>query len=145
MKALADLLKDFNPEENHYISREFQSFGIHLAEKLNDSRRKALYIKYAKYIPRPILEEALRFVVDSNAKSKGALFMWKLKELKVFEKYAIPPRGKKKKPGIPTPRSRRTSPSPDATTTKPTPKKTVRRRSSPASPAQQRLDLPDSA
>jgi hypothetical protein len=90
MVTLGSILEKFNPKEDKYISREFQSFGVHLAEKLGDQRRKALYIKYAKYIPRSILEEALRFVVDSRARSKGALFMWKLKELGAFEKYPIP-------------------------------------------------------
>jgi hypothetical protein len=59
---------------------------VHLAEKLEDERRKSLYIKLAKTLPRPVLEEALRFVVDSGARKKGALFMWKLKELGVLGK-----------------------------------------------------------
>jgi hypothetical protein len=81
MQTIKDILKNFKPTTDKYISREFQSFGVHLAEKLQDERRKSLYIKLAKTLPRPALEEALRFVVDSNARSKGALFMWKLKEL----------------------------------------------------------------
>ncbi len=85
MKTIADILKTFNPLEDKYISREYQSFGVHLAEKLQDERRKSLYIKLAKTIPRPVLEEALRFVVDSNARKKGALFMWKLKEIGAFQ------------------------------------------------------------
>ncbi|PIY68627.1 hypothetical protein COY90_04935 [Candidatus Roizmanbacteria bacterium CG_4_10_14_0_8_um_filter_39_9] len=86
MKTIADVLKTFNPLEDKYISREFQTFGVHLAEKLQDEPRKSLYMKLAKTIPRPILEQALRFVVDSHAKRKGALFMWKLKEMGVFKK-----------------------------------------------------------
>ena len=35
----------------------------------------------AKTMPRAILEKALSFVIDSTAKNKGALFMWKLKQL----------------------------------------------------------------
>lgn len=85
MQSVKDILKGFNPLEDKYVSREFQAFGVHLSEKLGDKRRKSLYIKLAKTIPRPILEEALRFVVDSNARKKGALFMWKLKELGVFK------------------------------------------------------------
>jgi len=86
MQSVSDILKKFNPLEDKYVSREFQSFGVHLAEKLGDTRRKSLYIKFAKTIPRPILEKALRFVVDSRARKKGALFMWKLKELGAFKK-----------------------------------------------------------
>ena len=85
MKSIKDVLKDFNPVEDKYISREYQSFGVHLAEKLQDEHRKSLYIKLAKTLPRPVLERALRFVVDSHARKKGALFMWKLKEMGVFK------------------------------------------------------------
>jgi hypothetical protein len=85
MQSVKDILKRFNPLEDRYVSREFQSFGVHLSDKLEGGRRKSLYIKLAKTIPRPILEEALRYVIDSNARSKGALFMWKLKELGGFK------------------------------------------------------------
>lgn len=72
----------FDPSKDKYISREFQSYGIYLAEELNDYKHRGLYIRLAKTMHRSILEKALSFVVDSNAKNKGALFMWKLKELK---------------------------------------------------------------
>ncbi len=85
MKSIKDVLDKYNPKEDHYISREYQSFGIFLAQKLGDEAHKSLYIRFAKTVPRPILEEAYRFVIDSNAKRKGALFMWKLKELGVFK------------------------------------------------------------
>ncbi len=84
MQTIKDVLKNFNPLEDKYVSREFQSFGVHLAEKLEDTGRKSLYIKLAKTLPRPVLEKALRFVVDSRARRKGALFMWKLKQLGIF-------------------------------------------------------------
>jgi hypothetical protein len=86
MQSIRDILKRFNPLEDKYISREFQTFGIHLATKLGDERRKGLYMKLSKTVPRAILEEALRFVIDANARNKAALFMWKLKELKAFDK-----------------------------------------------------------
>lgn len=85
MQSIRDILKNFNPLENKYISRDFQAFGIYLAEKLGESRKKSLYIKLAKTIPRPILEEALRFVIDSKVRNKPALFMWKLKEMNAFK------------------------------------------------------------
>jgi len=97
MKSISDVLKKFDPVEDKYISREFQTFGIYLCEKLEDPRRKALYIKMSRDLPRPVLEQALRFVVDSNARSKGALFMWKLKEMGVFVKYGFSPSGRAKK------------------------------------------------
>lgn len=86
MKSISSLLQDFDPVEDKYISREFQSFGIYLSEELNDYKHKALYIKLAKTVHRSILEKALSFVKDSNAKNKGALFMWKLKELRTSQK-----------------------------------------------------------
>ncbi len=82
MQKIGQILKKFNPVEDKYISREFQSFGIHLAEELDDYKHKALYIRLAKTVNRAILEKALSFVSDSNARNKGALFMWKIKELK---------------------------------------------------------------
>lgn len=89
MQKIGDVLKNFDPLQDKYISREFQAYGIYLAEKLNDYRRKALYIKLAKQIHRPILDQALRFVLDSNARNKAALFMWKLKELGAFKKKKV--------------------------------------------------------
>ena len=73
------MLINFNPVEDKYVSREFQTFGIHIAEELGDYKHRSLYIKLAKDIHRSILEQALTFVSDSNARNKPALFMWKLK------------------------------------------------------------------
>lgn len=86
MQSLKSVLDRFNPTTDKYVSREFQSFGIHLAEQLDDYKHKSLYIKLAKTVHRSILEKALSFCIDSNAKNKGALFMWKLKELRKDEK-----------------------------------------------------------
>lgn len=82
MQKISNILKNFKPVEDKYISREFQSFGIYLSEELNDYKHRGLYIKLAKTVHRSILEKALSFVVDSNAKNKGALFMWKLGQLR---------------------------------------------------------------
>ncbi len=82
MQSIKSVLANFNPTTDKYVSREFQTFGIHLAEELNDYKHKSLYIKLSKTEHRALLEKALSFAVDSNARNKGALFMWKLKELK---------------------------------------------------------------
>jgi hypothetical protein len=82
MQSIKQVLNKFNPTTDKYVSREFQTFGLHLAEVLDDYKHKSLYIKLAKTVHRTILEQALSFVADSNAKNKGALFMWKLKEIK---------------------------------------------------------------
>ncbi len=83
MQKVGDLLKNFQVEEDKYISREFQKYGVELAQELGDLKHKALYIKLAKEESRGFLEKARSFVKDAyNAKNKGALFMWKLKQLK---------------------------------------------------------------
>ncbi len=70
-------------DSGKYISREFQDFGYRLAVELDDLKHKSLYIKLAKNEERGLLEAARRFVIDADhARSKGRLFMWKLKELK---------------------------------------------------------------
>ncbi|EKD64934.1 MAG: hypothetical protein ACD_50C00235G0004 [uncultured bacterium] len=82
MQSIKHVLKHFDPIKDKYISREFQSYGMHLAEELDDYKHRGLYIKLAKITHRSILEKAFSFAIDSNAKNKGALFMWKLKQLK---------------------------------------------------------------
>ncbi len=83
MKKLGTILANLTNlgDEDKYLSREFQKYGIYLAEQLGDMAHKALYIKMAKNYPRTILADALSFVLDSKAKRPGALFMWKVKQL----------------------------------------------------------------
>lgn len=69
-------------QDSGYITREFQDYGYRLAVDLDDLKHKSLYIKLAKQENRGLLERARSFVIDSEAKNKGALFMWKLKQLK---------------------------------------------------------------
>lgn len=90
MKKIGVILKDYDPKVDKHISREFQAFGMHLAEDLDDYKHRGLYIKLAKTHDRNLLEKAYSFVVDSNAKNRGALFMWKLKELKNADKKLTP-------------------------------------------------------
>jgi len=86
MQKLGEILQLFNPVEDKYISREFQKYGLYLADTLQDYKHKALYIRLAKTVPRAILEKTLTFVKDANATSKPRLFMWKMKELRQKEK-----------------------------------------------------------
>ena len=70
-------------DTDKYISREFQKYGYDLAQELGDDGHVSLYIKLAKEEKRGHLETAKSFVRDaSNVKSKPALFMWKLSQLK---------------------------------------------------------------
>lgn len=84
MQTVGDVLKKFDPVRDKYISREFQAFGIYLSEELNDYKHKSLYIKLAKTVHRSILEKALSYCKDArtDTPNKGALFMWKMKQLK---------------------------------------------------------------
>ncbi len=88
MEKVGKILERFNPVVDKYVSREFQTYGLYLAENLDDTKHKSLYIKLAKTVHRSILEKALQFCIDSTAKNKGALFMWKLKQLRLAEKKA---------------------------------------------------------
>ena len=85
MQKISDVLKKFNPLEDKYISREFQAYGIYLAEELRDYKHRSLYIRLAKTIPRAILEKALTFIKDARPKSRARLFMWKLKKIRSGE------------------------------------------------------------
>ena len=81
--VVGDLFAQYQLEDKGgYITQEFQDFGYRLAAELNDMAHKSLYIKMAKNENRLILERALSYVSDSQARSKARLFMWKVKELK---------------------------------------------------------------
>lgn len=81
--AVGDIIKDFERDEDKYISYEFQKYGYELAKELGDLKNKSLYIKLAKETPRGLLETAKNFVKDAtNVKSSPRLFMWKLQQLK---------------------------------------------------------------
>lgn len=65
------------------ISKEFQMYGVYLAESLDDTKHYSLYMKLAKQVNRGILEEALNFTKGyTSAKSKAKVFMWRLQQLK---------------------------------------------------------------
>ncbi len=82
-QSIGQILVKFNPMEDKYISREFQSYGIFLSETLSDYKHRAIYIRLAKTVNRALLEKALNFVKDAtNARSKARLFMWKLAKLR---------------------------------------------------------------
>lgn len=84
MQKVGDIIKKYKIDDtDKYVSREFQKYAYDLAVELNDLPHKSLYMKLAKETPRILLERARSFVKDAeNAKSKGRLFMWKLKQLK---------------------------------------------------------------
>jgi hypothetical protein len=87
-KSIGDVLSKYKVDDtDKYVSREFQKYAYDLAVELNDLPHKSLYMRIAKDTPRGLLETARSFVKDAqNARSKGRLFMWKLKQLKEVAK-----------------------------------------------------------
>ena len=81
---ISDLLDKYQDDDtDKYVSFEFQKYGYDLAQELGDGKHVSLYIKLAKQEKRGYLESARGFVKDANnVKSKPALFMWKLSQLK---------------------------------------------------------------
>lgn len=84
MKQIGKIIEEIkNPQRPKNLHKEFQVFGVYLAESLEDTRHYSLYIKLAKQYPRAILEEALSYAKGYfSAKSKAKIFMWKLKQLR---------------------------------------------------------------
>ncbi len=61
---------------------EFQAYAYRLAHDLNDLNHLRIYMKLAKNVERPLLEQAYSFVADSRTSEKGKLFLWKLKKIR---------------------------------------------------------------
>lgn len=70
-------------EVNRYISTPEQLLALRLAHELDDLAHKNLYLHWSKHLVSGLLEEALSFAIDAKARNKGALFAWKLKQLRV--------------------------------------------------------------
>lgn len=81
MQSLEETLVNLEIGGKH-IHQEFQDYGVRLAQQLNDPAHVSLYIKIARDENRGLVQDALTFVLDSHARSKGKLFMWKLKQLR---------------------------------------------------------------
>ena len=82
MEHIGNSIDKFKKDKQTFISKEFQDFAYRLAVELNDLKRKSLYMKLAKEKPRALLLKALEYVSDyPSARNKGALSMWKLKDL----------------------------------------------------------------
>ncbi len=84
MKSLSNILGETKFKERpKNLSREFQVYGVYLAESLDDTKHYSLYIKLAKNYSRGLLDEALTYAKGyTAAKSKARVFMWRLAELR---------------------------------------------------------------
>ncbi len=81
IKSRLEELIDKKDKKNG-INYEFQDYGFRLAHRLGDLDRKTLYIKLAKQVPRPLVEDAAIFAsYYTHVPNKGKIFMWKLYEL----------------------------------------------------------------
>lgn len=81
--TIADVLKGFKGDKDKYISQEFQKYGYDLGMELGDPKNISFYIKLAKDNNRGLVEKARNFVKDaSKVRSRPALFVWKLTQLK---------------------------------------------------------------
>lgn len=80
---LGNLLQGYQlQDKGGFITREFQDYAYRLAVALDDLPHKSVYMKMAKTVDRRVLDQALAFVADAQAKSKAKLFMWKVKQLR---------------------------------------------------------------
>lgn len=81
---ITDILDRYKLDEDKQIriSREFQDYAYRLAVALDDTSHTPIYMRMAKNVSREILEQAKSFVMDSNARSKAKMFMWKVRSLR---------------------------------------------------------------
>lgn len=84
MKRIGQIIDDIkNPERPKNLHKEFQVYGVYLAESLGDTKHYSLYMKLAKEYKRGLLDEALTYAKGYySAKSKAKVFMWRLSQLK---------------------------------------------------------------
>jgi len=80
---LQQIVDEINARRNR-IKYPFQELAVMLSEKLGDPQHKSLYMKLAKNEEQELLMDAMHYVLASPEAggNLGALFMWKLKELK---------------------------------------------------------------
>ena len=71
------------PQKNRRVSSPGQLRALHLATKFSDQNRKLIYLSLCKNIHPTIIDLAESFVSDAAARNKGALFMWKIKQIKL--------------------------------------------------------------
>jgi hypothetical protein len=83
-ESLSEILKRYRSKDpNEAIVYEYQEFGYRMVQSLNDDAHLSLYIKLARDKDRNLMEKALSFIRDANAKFPARLFMWKLKQLEM--------------------------------------------------------------
>lgn len=86
--SVSSILDKYKIDESKQkrVSREWQDYAYRLAVALDDVAHTPIYMKVVKNTPRDQVERAKSFVMDAGARSKGKMFMWKLKQIKEEEK-----------------------------------------------------------
>lgn len=84
MKSISKIIAETKFKDRpKNLSKEFQVYGVFLAESLQDTKHYSLYIKLAKELPRSMLEDALSYTKGYySAKNKAKIFMWRLQQLR---------------------------------------------------------------
>ena len=83
MQKVGDIVSRYRLDDtDKYVSREFQKYAYDLALELRDLEHMAIYMRFAKTVPRHILERARSFVKDANTATPARLYMWKVKKLR---------------------------------------------------------------
>ncbi|MCP4417757.1 MAG: hypothetical protein GY805_14125, partial [Chloroflexi bacterium] len=86
MEQIRELIKSKQLIKGSAVPRmkyEFQAYGQRLARDMGELAKESLYMKLAKEVDRSLLEQAREHVLGSdNVRNRGALFMYKLKQLK---------------------------------------------------------------
>lgn len=77
-----DMTRFAAAEVNKRVSTKEQLRALQIARELSDEKSKEIYLSLCKRFQEGVIEEALRFVIDSQAQSKAKLFMWKVKQLR---------------------------------------------------------------
>jgi len=84
-KAKDILFNSFTAQSNtssKHAKHEFQAYAYRLAYDLNDLVNLKMYLRLAKTIERPLLEEAYAYAIDSALENKSRIFLWKLKQVR---------------------------------------------------------------
>lgn len=83
MKHIKDIIDTRVFVGNKRNKYEYQAYGNRLAEELNDTNKRSLYIKLAKNENRSFLEQARECALAAEkVTAKGKIFMWKLSRLR---------------------------------------------------------------
>ncbi|MCL2110271.1 hypothetical protein FWH30_01680 [Microgenomates group bacterium] len=78
-----ELFADTPPVKiNKHIQNPIQLRALQLADKFSDRKNKVMYLNVCKTLSDVLIDQAEQFATDAPTDTKGALFMWKIKQLR---------------------------------------------------------------